>query len=303
MPLRRQRTIAEKVSCTGIGLHSGAPVQLTLLPARANSGIVLVRTDRGSPVEIPARAASLASTRFATTLGRGDATVGTVEHLLAALYGLGVDNIRVEVGGPEIPVMDGSAASFVYLLRSAGIFEQRKRCAVLRFRRPVEVRDGKRWIRVEPAREFRISYAVEFDHPLVRRQEFSLNGWDPGRFEQEVAAARTFGFLNEVRSLWDAGLAKGGSLENTVVLDDEGVMNPDGLRWPDEFVRHKVLDLYGDLALLGLPIEGHVRAERGGHALHQRLVSAVLAYPHAWRIHQGGRGAAAIDLAPLLPGS
>ncbi|MEE9607486.1 MAG: UDP-3-O-acyl-N-acetylglucosamine deacetylase, partial [Myxococcota bacterium] len=162
---------------------------------------------------------------------------------------------------------------------------------------------GKRWIRVEPAREFRISYAVEFDHPLVRRQEFSLNGWDPGRFEREIAAARTFGFLNDVRSLWAAGLAKGGSLENTLVLDDEGVKNPDGLRWPDEFVRHKVLDLHGDLALLGLPIEGHVRAERGGHALHQRLVSAVIADPHAWRIHPGGRVAAAIDLAPLLPGS
>jgi UDP-3-O-[3-hydroxymyristoyl] N-acetylglucosamine deacetylase len=302
--MRKQRTIAEKVSCTGIGLHNGAPVQLTLLPARANAGIVLVRTDLGTPVEIPARAAAVTSTRFATTLGRGDATVGTVEHLLAAVYGLGVDNIRIEVGGPELPVMDGSAASFVYLLRSAGIFEQRERCAVLRFRRPVEVRDGKRWIRIEPAREFRISYAVEFDHPAVRRQEFSLTGGDPGRFEREVAAARTFGFLNDVRSLWDAGLAKGGSLENTVVLDDEGVVNPEGLRWPDEFVRHKVLDLYGDLALLGLPIEGHVRAERGGHALHQRLVSAVLADPHAWRIHQGGRGTApAIDFSPLRRGA
>ena len=302
VPLRRQRTIAEKVSCTGIGLHSGAPVDLTLLPARANSGIVLVRTDRSTPVEIPARAAAVASTRYATTLGRGDATVGTVEHLLAAVYGLGVDNLRIEVGGAELPVMDGSAASFVYLLRTAGIFEQRERCAVLRFRRPVEVRDGKRWIRVEPSREFRISYAVDFDHPLVRRQEFSLSGWDPERFEQEIAGARTFGFLNDVRSLWDAGLAKGGSLENTVVLDDEGVMNPEGLRWPDEFVRHKVLDLYGDLALLGLPIQGHVRAERGGHSLHQRLVSAVLADPDAWRIHQGGRGSApALDLALLRP--
>ena len=293
----RQQTLAEKVSCTGIGLHGGRAVQLTLQPARANTGIVLVRTDRTHPVEIPARPQSLRSTRFATVLGRGDASVGTVEHLLAALYGLGIDNARVEVDGPELPVMDGSAASFVYLIRSAGIFAQREPRRVLRCRRPVEVRDGERRIRLEPARGFRISYAVEFDHPAIGRQELYVDSPSAERFERDISAARTFGFLDQVDALWRAGLARGGSLDNTVVLDAERVLNPGGLRWPDEFVRHKVLDLFGDLALLGVPIQGHVRVERGGHALHQALVAALLARPDAWRIHvPGAHPSAALPL-------
>jgi UDP-3-O-[3-hydroxymyristoyl] N-acetylglucosamine deacetylase len=287
--VQRQRTIAEKVSCTGIGLHSGAPVQLTLLPGRADTGIVIVRSDGDRAVEIPARAAAVSSTRFATTLSHDGASVATVEHLLAALVGLGIDNARVVVDGPELPVMDGSAASFVYLVRSAGIFTQRERRPVLRFRKALEVRDGERWIRVEPAREFRVSYAIEFEHPAIRRQELALAGTDPAVFERELAGARTFGFLREVRALWDSGFAKGGSLDNTVVLDDSRVINPEGLRFEDEFVRHKVLDLYGDLALLGVPIEGHVRVERGGHSLHLALVEAILASPDAWRLHGGDR--------------
>jgi UDP-3-O-[3-hydroxymyristoyl] N-acetylglucosamine deacetylase len=287
--LLKQRTIAEKVSCTGIGLHTGSPVQLTLLPARADTGIVIVRNDRGRSVEIPAHVSSVSDTRFATTLGRGEHTVTTVEHLLAALYGLGIDNARVVVEGPELPVMDGSAASFVYLVRTAGVFEQREPRGLLRFRRPVEVRDGARWIRVEPAREFRVSYAIDFEHPAIGRQELTLAGPDPARFEREIAGARTFGFLREVRALWSAGLAKGGSLDNTVLLDEQRVVNPDGLRWSDEFVRHKVLDLLGDLALLGVRIQGHVRAERGGHALHLALVQAILDSPDAWRIQGAGR--------------
>lgn len=287
--MQRQQTIAEKVSCTGIGLHSGAPVQLTLLPARAGTGIVVVRSDRGRHVEIIARAASVHSTAFATTLGEGEDTVATVEHLLAALYGLGIDNARVVVEGPELPVMDGSAASFVYLVRSAGTFVQREPRTVLRFRKPLEVRDGERWIRIEPARDFRISYAIDFEHPAIARQELELASDDPDLFEREVAGARTFGFLREVRALWDAGLAKGGSLDNTVVLDDRQVVNPEGLRWSDEFVRHKVLDLIGDLALLGTRIQGHVRVERGGHSLHLQLVSAILANPDAWRLQGGER--------------
>ena len=200
--------------------------------------------------------------------------------------------------------MDGSAAPFVYLLRSAGLFTQRARRRVLRVRRKIEIVDGDRSISIEPARDFRVTYAVDFEHRAIRRQQISIAPLDAERFEREISAARTFGFLRDVQALWDAGFARGGSLDNTVVLDDEKVVNPEGLRWPDEFVRHKVLDLYGDLALLGLPIEGHVRAERGGHALHQRLVSAVLADPHAWRIHQGGRAAGAvIDRAPLRPGA
>jgi UDP-3-O-[3-hydroxymyristoyl] N-acetylglucosamine deacetylase len=293
----RQHTIAEKVSCTGIGLHGGAPVQLTLRPARADTGIVFVRTDRPQPVEIPARAAAVRSTRFATTLAHGEAAVGTVEHLLAAFYGLSIDNARVEVDGPELPVMDGSAASFVYLIRSAGIYRQRELRGELRVRRPIEVREGRRWIRVEPARRFQVSYAIDFAHPAIGRQQLSAMEIDPAWFEREISAARTFGFLDDVRALWGAGFARGGSLDNTVVLDEEQPVNPSGLRWPDEFVRHKVLDLFGDLALLGLRIRGHVHVERGGHAMHLRLVSTLLETPDAWRV--GDAGGARVDLSRL----
>ena len=295
-----QQTITEKVSCTGIGLHSGAPVHLTLFPARADSGIVFVRIDTPVPTEIPARAAEVASTAFATTLGRGDATVATVEHLLAALFGLGIDNVRIEVDGPELPVMDGSAAPFVYLIRSAGIFTQREPRHALQVTQKLEVIDGDRRISVEPARECRVDYAVEFDHPAIRRQEFHMGTVDAHHFEREISAARTFGFLAEVRELWKAGLGRGGSLENAVLLDEEKVVNPDGLRWKDEFVRHKVLDLFGDLALLGMPIQGHLRVERGGHALHQKFVSEVLANPDAWEIvRSGSHGARGISLSRI----
>ena len=295
-----QQTIAEKVSCTGIGLHSGAPTQLTLHPARAGEGIHFVRTDGSAPVEIPARSSEVSSTRLATTLGRGDASVRTVEHLLSALYGLGIDNVRIEVDGPELPVMDGSAAPFVYLIRSAGVFRQRERRRSLRIRRPLEVRDGDRTIRVEPARDLRISYAVDFEHPAIGRQEIELAPLDADRFEREISAARTFGFLRDVRALWGAGLARGGSPENTVLLDETRVINPQGLRWHDEFVRHKVLDLCGDLALLGMPLVGHVQVERGGHALHQQLVATILDRPDAWVVDDPDRGSArGIDLTRL----
>ncbi len=285
-----QRTIAEKVSCTGVGVHTGAAVQLVLYPARPDSGIVFVRTDLAHPVEIPVRPDSVSSTVLATTLGRGDATVSTVEHLLAAFYGLGIDNVRVEVDGPEVPVMDGSAASFVYLLRAAGTFEQDRPRRVLRVRRPIEVRDGLKRIVLIPSRSFKVSYAVDFDHPVIGRQEIDDFKLDADSFDDEISRARTFGFLHEVEALWKAGLARGGSLENTVVLDSNRVVNADGLRWSDEFVRHKVLDLIGDLAVLGLPIQGHVRVERGGHALHQKLIEAILQNPDSWRIIEPATG-------------
>jgi UDP-3-O-[3-hydroxymyristoyl] N-acetylglucosamine deacetylase len=285
-----QRTIAEKISCTGIGLHSGKPVQLTLQPARANSGVVFVRTDLPRAVEVPAVHSAVTSTRLATTLGRGDATVGTVEHLLAALRGLGIDNVRIEVDGPEIPVMDGSAASFVFLLRAAGLFDQGTPRRSLRVLRPVEVRDGDRMMRIEPARDLRVTYSVDFAHPAIGRQQLRNLVIDDESFEQEICRARTFGFLREVEALWRAGLARGGNLDNTVVMDDFRVLNRDGLRWPDEFVRHKVLDLLGDLALLGMPIEGHLVVERGGHALHQRFVRALLESPTHWTVENESTG-------------
>ena len=287
--MRQQQTLAERVSCTGTGLHSGAPVRLDLSPARAGTGIVFVRSDGAHRVEIPARASGVRSTRFATTLGSGDASVATVEHLLAALYGLCIDNVRISVDGPEVPVMDGSAASFVYLIRSAGVRVQAAPREVLRVLEPIEIEECGRRIRIEPARGLRISYAVDFAHPAIGRQELEIDGLDARRFESEISSARTFGFLRDVRALWNAGLARGGSLDNTVLLDEASVVNPAGLRWPDEFVRHKVLDLVGDLALLGVSIDGHVKVECGGHALHHRLVAAMLERPRAWRLREAGR--------------
>jgi len=299
-----QRTIAEKISCTGIGLHSGEPVQLTLQPARADSGIVFVRTDLPQPVEIPAVHSAVTSTRLATTLGRQDATVGTVEHLLAALAGLGVDNVRIEVDGPEVPVMDGSAASFVFLIQAAGEFVQDAPRRQISIRRPLEVRDGERSIRVEPGRGLHVSYSVDFAHPAIGRQQIQDLAIEGDVFEREICRARTFGFLREVEMLWRNGLARGGNLDNTVVMDEFRVLNRDGLRWPDEFVRHKVLDLIGDLALLGAPIDGRIVVERGGHALHQRFVEALIQNPDHWEIRQGEevrRGPAPLPALRLQP--
>ncbi|HME69466.1 MAG TPA: UDP-3-O-acyl-N-acetylglucosamine deacetylase [Myxococcota bacterium] len=285
----RQRTIAEKISCTGIGLHSGAPVEFTLQPGRIDSGIVFSGQRAGHPVEVAARPEFVVATRHATSLGARGFTVGTVEHLLAALYGIGIDNVRIELGGSEIPIMDGSAASFVFLIRAAGIYEQPAPRRCLRIRRPVEVVDGVRRIRVEPARSFRVSYAIDFSHPAIARQSIENLELGEGVFERKLCRARTFGFLHEVQALWRAGLARGGSLNNTVVLDERRVLNPEGLRMPDEFVRHKVLDLLGDLALLGMPIQGHVKVERGGHALHQRLIAELLSDPSCYEIVTGPR--------------
>ena len=279
-----QRTIAEKISCTGIGLHTGEPVMLTLEPARAGSGIVFERTDLAHPVEIPARPEFVTSTCLATTLGCGDATISTVEHLLAAVYSLGIDNLRIQVDGPEVPVMDGSAASFVFLLRAAGLFEQPAPRRRLRIRRPLEIRDGDRSIRVEPGRGLRISYGVEYADPAIGRQRVVDLAVDAERFESEICRARTFGFLHDVEALWRMGLARGGNLDNTVVLDSGRVLNRDGLRFPEEFVRHKVLDLIGDLCLLGMPIDAHIHVEKGGHEIHQRMLAEILATPTAWRI-------------------
>jgi len=288
-----QKTISEKAICTGVGLHSGVAANVALYPARPGAGIVFVRTDLPHAPEVPARRAALASTRLATTLGRGDATVGTVEHLLAATVALGIDNLRIEVDGPEIPVMDGSAAPFVALLRDAGVFDQGVARRVMRIRRPISLRDGDRSIRVTPAQRLTVSYFVEYPHPAIGKQRIEALPIDGPHFARELARARTFGFLHEVEALWRGGLARGGNLENTVVLDEHRVLNTSGLRFADEFVRHKALDLVGDLALLGIPLLAHVDVERGGHALHQQLVERILASPEAWAIET--------SFAPTLP--
>jgi UDP-3-O-[3-hydroxymyristoyl] N-acetylglucosamine deacetylase len=298
--VNQQRTIAEKISCTGLGLHSGVPVQITLRPARINTGVVFVRRDGAETVDIPALSRYVSSTSHATTLSRAGASVTTVEHILAALHAFGVDNVRIEVDGPEVPAMDGSAASFVHLIRAAGLYDQQEERQALCIRKAIEVIDGDREIRIEPFRHFRISYAVDFEHPAIRRQELQIPRFSREIFERELARARTFGFLHEVSALRRAGLAQGGSLDNTVVLDSTRVINSDGLRWPDEFVRHKVLDMIGDLSMLGMEIQGHVKVERGGHALHHQLMSELLRRPDAWYVvgaeDEIGQP---LDLAPL----
>jgi UDP-3-O-[3-hydroxymyristoyl] N-acetylglucosamine deacetylase len=269
----RQRTLAETISCTGIGLHSGEISEVTMRPAPAGSGIVFVRSDLAHSLEIPVQPDSVTRTELSTQIGRGDVTVDTVEHLLAALYGLGIDNARVEVDGVEVPGMDGSAAPFVFLIRAAGVYEQAEAREVYRLRRPIEIRDGNRWIRAEASRSLKVSYRVDYEHPAIGRQVIRALPIEAKAFERDVARARTFGFFRDVESLRAAGRARGASLDNTVVLDDYSVMNSEGLRCQDEFVRHKILDLVGDLALLGISVQAHIKVERGGHALHHALVA------------------------------
>jgi UDP-3-O-[3-hydroxymyristoyl] N-acetylglucosamine deacetylase len=272
---RRQRTIAEKVTCSGVGLHGGHIVHITLRPERAGRGVVFQRRLADRRVEIPARPEAVASTDHATHLAVGDTRVATVEHLLASLYAMQIDNVAVEVEGDELPALDGSARDFVNLVDQAGVYEQDAPCQEFVVSEPIQISEGARWIRIEPSPVLRISYTIDFEHPSIGRQSFEISELDRAVFERELAGARTFGFLEEVDALRRAGLARGASLANTVVLDDRGVVNEEGLRFADEFVRHKVLDLIGDLALLGVPLRGHVRVERGGHALHQRLVGAL----------------------------
>lgn len=280
--MTQQRTLAQRVTCTGLGLHTGQPVRLSLSPARVNTGIRFIRQTDGVEYETPVIAGSVSATHHATTLGCGDASVSTVEHLLASLHGLQIHNAIVGVDGPEVPVMDGSAEAFVHLIETAGVYEQHEVQPVMRIDRKVEFRSEGRSISIEPARHFQISYRVDFKHPTIGVQQIEIDRLSPAIFQEEIARARTFGFLEEVEALHRAGLGLGGSLGNTVVLDRNGVMNPGGLRFGDEFVRHKVLDLMGDLALLGAPVVGRVRVDRGGHALHYGLVLEVLAQSSSW---------------------
>ena len=279
-----EQTLGSRVQCTGIGLHSGRPVELVLCPAAAGTGILFVRSDLDRSVRFPARAEWVVDTRLATTLGNGTERLSTVEHLLAALRGMGVDNCTVEVSGPELPVMDGSAAAFVYLIQQAGLRPQRRMRRRLVIQRPIEVREGNRWVRVVPSREFKLTCEIDYAHPSIGRQALQSMRISPERFARRIAPARTFGFLRDVQMLQSQGLALGGSLQNAIVLDESRVLNREGLRFPDEFVRHKLLDLVGDLALLGLPLQGHVKAMRSGHALNQALVAEIRANPDCWTV-------------------
>jgi UDP-3-O-[3-hydroxymyristoyl] N-acetylglucosamine deacetylase len=276
-----QRTIAKRVSCTGVGLHSGKPATLTLAPAPADAGVSFVRMDLG--VEIPARNEFVADTTLSTNLASGDARVHTVEHVMAALHGMGIDNCRVEVDGPEIPILDGSAAPFVCLVHEAGVRVQRAGKRWLVVEQAVEIRDGDKVARLEPSDAFSVEFTADFAHPLITNQGFRVTLNDRV-FEREVARARTFCFLRDIERMQAAGLAKGGSLENAIVVDEFSILNPEGLRYPDEFARHKVLDAIGDLALFGLPVLGALTAVKSGHAMNQALVKKVLADPASHRV-------------------
>lgn len=271
-----QRTLASPVSCTGVGLHSGTQVTLRLLPAPVDTGVVFVRTDLAAHVVIPALSEYVTDTALATTLGHRGAKVGTVEHLLAALAGMGIDNVRVELDGPEVPIMDGSAGPFAAMVREAGLREQDEAKSFLLIKRAVTVRDGDKEATLEPSDRFRVSTTIDFRHPLISDQSMELTLSETA-FARDIARARTFCFRRDVEAMQQLGLARGGSLDNAIVVDEFSILNPDGLRFPDEFVRHKVLDAIGDLSLLGRPVVGHLRAFKTGHALNQKLVKAVLA--------------------------
>ncbi|MBX3704504.1 MAG: UDP-3-O-acyl-N-acetylglucosamine deacetylase [Steroidobacteraceae bacterium] len=281
--MAQQRTLKSSIRATGIGLHTGRKVLMVLRPAPPNTGIVFRRVDLDPPVDIPARATHVTETTLGTTLSLDGAGVSTVEHLLSALAGLGIDNCFVELTAAEVPIMDGSAGPFVFLVQSAGIEEQPAPKRFVRVRRPVEVREGDKWARFEPHEGFRVNFEIEFDHPVFHRHaqratmEFSTTA-----FLREVSRARTFGFMRDLETLRGRNLALGGTLDNAIVLDDYRILNEDGLRYEDEFVRHKILDAIGDLYLLGHSLIGEYTAFKSGHGLNNRLLRAMLADAEAW---------------------
>ena len=281
----RQRTLKAAARTTGVGLHTGARVDLTLRPAGTDAGVVFHRTDLAGSPSIPATAMMVGDTRLSSTLRVGEASVSTVEHLMSALAGLGIDNLHVDVAGPEVPIMDGSAGPFVYLLQGAGIVEQDAPKRFLRVVAPVEVRDGDKWARFEPHDGFRLDFTIDFPHPVFGTENrHVVIDFAEHSYVREVARARTFGFMQDVEAMRAAGLGLGGSLQNAIVLDEVRVLNSEGLRYDNEFVRHKVLDAIGDLYLLGHPLIGQYTAHKSGHALNNALARALLARPEAARI-------------------
>lgn len=277
--MQKQTTLKEVTSCVGIGLHSGRKVTLTLKPAPADTGIVFIRSDYDG-VPIPATAEHLSHINHATCLAKDGVRIETVEHLLAAFQALGIDNVIAELDGPELPIMDGSAAPFIYLIHEAGIRKLTAPRSVMKLTKPISVSEGRRSVAAYPCDSLRLSYTINFDHPLLRHQEYSIE-IDESSFVDEIAPARTFGFLKDVELMRQSGLALGGSLDNAVVLGETGVLN-NPLRYPDEFVRHKLLDLLGDLVLLGSSLKAHVVATRAGHELHTKLVKSILDTPDSW---------------------
>jgi UDP-3-O-[3-hydroxymyristoyl] N-acetylglucosamine deacetylase len=278
-----QRTIKQEINCRNIGLHSGRKVGMTIKPAGVDEGIVFIRRDLPDKVSIKADFQNVRDTILATTVGLNGASVSTVEHLLSAFCGMGVDNAVVEVDAPEIPIMDGSALPFVKLLKDVGTEIQNKCKKLLVVMKPVSVTDGDGKAMFLPSREFKITYEIDFEHPIIGRQAYHMTFSDV-IYERDICAARTFGFLKDVEYLQAKGLALGGSLKNAVVLDDQKVINKEGLRCDDEFVKHKILDAIGDLSLLGMPIIGHFIAYKSGHRLNNLLLKELMAHKEFWKI-------------------
>lgn len=279
----KQRTLRSAIRATGIGLHSGEKVFLTLRPAPVDTGIIFRRVDLDPVVEIPARPEMVGETTLSTCLVKDGARISTVEHLLAALAGLGIDNCYIEVSAQEIPIMDGSAGPFVFLIQSAGVEEQNKAKQFVRIRKRVEVRDGDKWAAFEPFDGFKVDFSIEFNHPVFENKvQRSVVDLSSTSFVKEVSRARTFGFMNDIEYLRSKNLALGGSMDNAIVLDDYRILNDGGLRYRDEFVKHKILDAIGDLYLMGHSLIGAFTAYKSGHALNNRLLRAIQAEADAW---------------------
>jgi len=279
----KQRTLMNEVGCTGIGLHTGEKVKINLRPAPANSGIKFVRTDLKGRPEVEVGFNNVFDTTLATTIGTNGCKVSTIEHLMAAFFGLGIDNAVVELDGPEVPIMDGSAAPFVFLIKSGDIREQKSPKQFIVIKKPFKVDDGNRSVSIYPSKELKITYMIDFQHPLLRNQEYELtfSGRD---FVREISTARTFGFLKDVETLKKNGLARGGSLDNAVVIDDFRIINEDGLRFDDEFVRHKILDFIGDISIVGSPIIGHFVVKKSGHFLNQHMLRKLMESKKHWKV-------------------
>ena len=281
----RQCTLKNVIRASGVGLHSGRKVSLSLRPAPANTGIVFRRVDLEEVVEIKACPENVGDTTLSTTLSRGDVCVSTVEHLLSAMAGLGIDNAYVDVSAPEVPIMDGSAGPFVFLIQSAGIEQQNAPKQFIRIKKPVAVEDGNKWARFEPFEGFKVSFSIEFDHPAFRQSVSKATvDFSTTSFVKEVSRARTFGFMRDLERLRENNLALGGNLDNAIIVDDYRVLNEDGLRYEDEFVKHKVLDAIGDLYLLGHSLIGAFDGHKSGHQLNNRLLKALVADRSAWEI-------------------
>ena len=281
----RQRTLKNMVRATGVGLHTGTKVYMTLRPAAANTGIVFRRTDLTPPVEIRGEPYAVGDTRLSSSLEKQGAKVATVEHLMSALAGLGVDNAYVDLTAPEVPIMDGSAGPFVFLLQSAGIEEQGAPKKFIRILKPVEVREGDKWARFEPHHGYKLTMSIDFAHPVFDKSRQSVTvDFSSTSYIKEVSRARTFGFMQDVETMRSQGLALGGSLDNAIVMDEYRVLNTDGLRYDDEFVKHKVLDAIGDLYLLGHPLIGAFTAHKTGHALNNRLLRRLVEDKPSWEL-------------------